>query len=159
MRHVLHVLAIALAVGSAGCEETQTCTLIACFHELRIRITSPTWTPGTYDITLQLEDARAHCQVVLPLLLDEQVDVDAGDASGMLGDCGEPIDGRSLATLDVERDLSITIGQQPEAVQVTLERDGALLLDDEFEPDYESYYPNGPNCGECTAGTLSIAIP
>lgn len=45
-----------------------------------------------------------------------------------------------------------------ESLTVQIARDDLVVVDERFEPSYETFEPNGPGCGTCTQGGDEVVI-
>ena len=72
---------------------------------------------------------------------------------------GDPAN--SVVELTAAEDVSIDFFDvNYEQLSIRVQRDDALLLDEEVTPVYQTSYPNGPDCGACsTSEPTSFTLP
>lgn len=123
-------------------EEPLVCTQIGCLDGFRIAIEPESGlAAGAYVFAIEIDGEVTTCQGSLPL-----------------GPCG--LDPSVICSSDAvtvgESGCAMAPGDQgfgellfqghPKRVKVTIQRDGEVLSDEEFAPQYRHLQPNGPAC-------------
>ncbi|MEM7155134.1 MAG: hypothetical protein AAF799_19965 [Myxococcota bacterium] len=162
----LRTLALLSAVpllGALACEQVLSCTDAGCGTLLSISIEGPArdLAAAVYDLELIVdgETLDASCELV-----DGDFACDPFDNPNPTGLRAEGVRGENDARFilirtsfdDHEED------ERPSTLQLSVWRDGDLVAERMLEPTYETYYPNGEQCGpECerTEELMPVVVP
>jgi hypothetical protein len=132
------------------------CTEMGCVSGYHVTLDPGAgWAPGRYTFDVTADGKHQRCTGALPLT----------------GDCGEPVlrcSGDDLAYID-ELNCggdpadhafgSIGLHAMPCAVHVTVTRDGTVVAEQAFTPDYRWIEVNGPGCGpRCLQDSDTLVI-
>jgi hypothetical protein len=132
---------------------------------------SGAWAPGTYELVLLVDGESASCALKVPAIPSPTSIVtgactsriglelapqppcagDAGDASA--GDAGCAAGAGALQQV-------LTLPETPAHVDLTLTRDGRMLLQQAIAFAYATVQPNGPSCAPtCHEATAVVDVP
>ncbi|HVH41761.1 MAG TPA: hypothetical protein VM925_05440 [Labilithrix sp.] len=142
-----------LPLAAMGCTASKTCTLLACGNS-GIRVDFTHVEPGTYVVDVVVDGTQTTCTATLPLKATEPTD-DACSAAGILltrSGSAMPAADQSIGGLQIQR-------ANANSVTVRVTRDGKLLHDATFSPNYVvTPGPNGPDCDpkECKGATFAL---
>jgi hypothetical protein len=137
------LLAASPLMGSCG-----GCTDAACAYTLSIDFVGQTsWDDGTWTIEVEESDTEVgSCSIELP----ESTSSSNISCSGQLS-----LHGQETRVGSVDTTYGFTGGQE---VTLTIRRNGEKVTQSTLEPNFERYYPNGPDCGgECWQATVQYA--
>jgi len=146
----------ALTVGLQGCG--QGCTEIGCSDQLSgtIKTADGTWPEGTYTSVITTEKGSYTCTLDVPADLGEIGQASCVPEGGWSmwveqdSDCTEEVDEDSATShctpIPDHYTVHFAIDDTPGAVTVQIERDGVVLGDEDFSPEYEKSQPNGKGC-------------
>jgi len=144
-------------MGSCG---GKGCTLIACANGLSINfVRQSSWQAGTWDIVLEESDARVgSCMIELP----ESTSSSGTSCSGELR-VDVSSDGSRIDSVYTYYDFTVGLTNPEDSfsrtVTLTIRRSGEKVTQSTLEPNFERYYPNGPDCGEgCWQATVQYAF-
>lgn len=150
-----------LALGLLGCEKTSThpgdriCTTIGCLNGLTVRLEPALTRAGQYKIAVTADGQATTCTGSLPLPACEQQAVTCtGPLAAQLtaSGCALPQAQHSFPELHLTG--------TPAQVQVSIQRDGAVVAEKTLTPAYKTSQPNGPDCEPiCTSASEVIPIP
>lgn len=134
------LLAAAALVGLQGCG----CGEVGCFSTATIVIDADKWPDGVYTATIEADGMLRTCT--------------ATHSAGLESDCGDSFDIGLTIGGEGEPATISTVGESAR-IRVVLERDGAPLLDETVEPDYDDFRPNGAFCGPtCSSARIDLAL-
>jgi hypothetical protein len=123
-------LATVVALLSA-CASDSSCDLVGCTDGLEIRAVSNEPLPaGRYDVTLTLGSQSGSCTAFVP-----------SSAGSTTCDAALPVSLYATAT-----EFVIGVHSDPSVVAVRVDHEDQTAGEAEFEPDYRTVHPNGPNC-------------
>lgn len=122
-------------------DSEKMCTQIGCTNELRVVLPEAlTKTPGMYRVAVKSRGEDATCEFTLPVTSCDQRPTCSDEeklVAGVSG-CASSAEDQMIGELYL-RDL-------PPEVALTIERDGAVVLEERFSPTYSSGQPNGEGC-------------
>ncbi len=129
------------AVSSPG---GKVCTQIGCLDGFRIALEPAGGMPaGAYTFAVEIDGALTTCEGSLPLAACEAgPSVTCSSDAVAIGESGCAMDPASQSFSDV----IFQAPNNPEAVKLTISRDGAVIGEGEFSPEYRRVQPNGPEC-------------
>jgi hypothetical protein len=171
MVRVAFLVFLGCVLGS--CLETHECTDIGCVDQANftIRTASGAWEAGEYSLSVTFDDVVHTCSFTLPDDLPAQGSLDALDCTPRLDAyiqqesmCMEYRNGDSVSQsctpIPDQYSLSGWFYGTPSTLAVSLERDGAELVEETHSLSYEESRPNGPECDPiCRQASVDIAIP
>lgn len=132
---------LGIAAAQAGCG-SKYCTELACESNLTFDFDGEYLPAGDYLVTVETSNGDASCE--LTVAADRSSDFDCS------GD------------VDVEPSVEdVVIYDTPETASLDITRDGDAVTSAEAEPDYEDYYPNGPDCDDeaCQVAFVTADLP
>ncbi|MCA9552086.1 MAG: hypothetical protein KC933_18745 [Myxococcales bacterium] len=144
--HVIAAFAF-LALGAAfvlpelgcGCDES------LCLDTTIIEVQADEWPDGQYVFTASAEGRTRTCTLELPVASGSTECWSADELEVAPGAAGVPLRVRFLGVV--------------ESVHFTLEKDGAVVLDTDLEPEKgEKWYPNGRFCGSCQSTQAAVSV-
>ena len=155
------VLLLALLAAGCGLE----CSEVGCGGGLGVQISTPdgAWPEGTYTLTLTADGQTSTCTLALDTPLapsdSRNFTCDRDTSAALSNERRSDEDGDVITNDLVPGRYRLTTGlpTQPDRVQVTLQRDDRTLLQGEATPDYEENEINGPGCGVCRQGAVTLA--
>jgi hypothetical protein len=173
------VFACALVLTFTGIQACgrHGCTDIGCSDQLSGTITTKdgTWSDGSYVITITADETSYQCSLQLPEDFPENGSLRTLQCQPELSDwshltfrqdtvCTETVtDNASSQSCDPIPDqytLSFGLEGTPEAVTIQVERDGAVLVEQDFIPSYKENQPNGKGCSPvCRQGAVEVQVP
>jgi hypothetical protein len=173
---MVRVLAfLLLPVLLSACVEAHSCTEIGCADAagVTIKTESGEWAPGVYTLDIAFDGAAHECSFTMPDDLPEVVgqlgeldcDTDLNAYFTPRYTCMEFIDSngarhQTCTPLERQFDLEVSTYGTPAALTVALELDGSVLVDEAHDLAYQTYYPNGPECGPaCRQANVVLTIP
>jgi len=161
-----------LTLGLQACR--LGCTDMGCSDQLSGVITTPTgaWPAGSYVITIATEDGSHTCSMNLPadlpgtnsdtyLPCDPELDYFRAPILTQIVECTE-VSPTTVSCAPVPGQYEVRWGIEgtPGTVAIRVERDGVVLADEDFSPDYEESRPNGKGCGPvCHTATADVVLP
>ncbi len=161
------LLATCLALVLIGCSASsapppagpgpgKVCTEMGCQSGLDIELVRPTgWPPGSYRITLRIDDKSASCEGNLPLEPCERGPTfRCSDASLSIAEsgCALPADQHAIGG------LSSTVTEASKA-SLVIEHQGALQATAQLTPVFQTVQPNGPGCEPvCQSASLRLTL-
>lgn len=131
----------------AGCaDDSESCTLIGCNDGFWVYVVAAEpLRDGTYDLELTLDGVAATCRHVI-----------ADGRAASAAECGGSSVVRSTASIhnngsppnnDAPNAFVIDIRDASARVTLRVLHDGAPLVEQSYEPTYQTVAPNGPECG------------
>jgi len=140
LRRRLAAAFLALAAGIVACSSGPECNQLACMTGLEIQVTSrELLAAGTYEITVELDGVSGACRIIFPRTTD-------------LSEC-DP--GLPVSVHWQSAGFILSVFTRAEAIGVTVHRDGELLGQGMFEPEYRTVQTDRSTC----APTCEIATP
>jgi hypothetical protein len=120
-------------MGSCG----RMCTTAGCGYTMTIYfVGEDSWEPGTWEISLEeSEELVGSCTIELP----ESTSSSGISCSGRLS-----LQGGDTRVDSVHTEYDFTDGRP---ITLTIRRNGEQVTQSTLEPNFERYYPNGPDCG------------
>lgn len=167
------VAALSIVLCTEGCGHS--CTLVGCQdgYAISFKTADGSWEPGDYVIDVEIDGKVEHCTYswdgsvspqgwaqVAPTCTGQLSAWFRSDAStstttgaGMYSSVATPIPGQFVQGLQ--------FSGTPKLVAVTILKDGALLAERSFTPQYQAYYPNGEGCDEapCMVASDDWVLP
>jgi hypothetical protein len=136
-----------LALGVGGCEGP-ACGEASCGDtvDITVKPQAGDWEPGSYSLQVKLDDNEQRtCNFVAPR------DVPASGSNGIDLGCVEETGDTfpvfvAIGSRKVENSLSIKVDGAPQMIDLTLTRDGQVVLQNVTQPVYAVSQPNGPEC-------------
>ena len=141
---VVRIALATVALAPAALQGCRVCHLMLVWSEVRVELESDDWPPGLYEIEASGHGQVAMCVITLPSSPDDPVSC-TGAATLELDDAGTRIDTFHARDFD------------PSSFVVAVLRDGELVAEEHFVPDYQVSEPNGPGCGETSTATLAMS--
>lgn len=142
----------------AACSSTGSCSQHPCPRDLELTIKSATWQAGNYRLDLAYDTVRLVCDVAIPV--PSTTDASGDDDAGTKPDYCKVLSGDpGQVELEFGSTLFVRIADLPETFRLTIHRDASLLADRNFAPNYNLFYANGRECGECKVAAEAISIP
>lgn len=131
----------------AGCaDDSESCTLAGCIDGFSLYlVAAEPLRDGTYDLELTLDGVAATCRHVI-----------ADGRAASAAECSRSSVVRSTASVhnngsppDIDAPNAFIIDILDASAVVTLRvlHDGAPLVEQSYEPAYQTVAPNGPECG------------
>ena len=129
---------------------------------MRVSTPDDTWPTGVYELTLTTDGHPRSCTLDLAEPLPP--------VGVVYFECSEPMSAllnNSLSyspkpgtstVVEGHHQIQAGVAGLPASVRVELRRDGQLLLDQQQAPAYQDNEVNGPGCGTCRQGTVSMTI-
>ena len=121
----------------------QACTTLGCTSGLELQLVRATpWPPGTYRITLRVDDKSTSCEGKLPLEpCDRGPTFRCTDASLSVAEsgCALPADQHAITGLSSK-------GTQAKKVSLAIEHQGSIQASAQLSPTFQTVQPNGPGC-------------
>lgn len=152
---------------SLGCGEQQgkihDCTTRDCGPSVSLELEATHWAPGEYVIFIETTALSFECRFTRGMTGSGGQAGGPAEVAGMVHRCaqvsGEPIE--PSPALHGDENVSIDfIEEYYDQLRIRVQRDGAVLLDDEVTPEYRTSYPNGPDCGACSnADPITLTVP
>lgn len=133
----------ALLVFLSGC----ACTEIGCEDSIEVVLVPAggTVVPGTYRMTVEHDDGVESCELV--------VDDECLNNNLCQGDCWLAYRSGSQLT------MTVVATSVPDSARIVIERDGVVVGDETFQPDYDRLQPNGRLCSPtCYQATETMMI-
>jgi hypothetical protein len=147
------VVSLLVSLVPWGCAETRQCTLLGCANE-GIDVDFVHTEVGTYSVDVTVDGTKTTCTATLPL--DSSASTyDACTAAGIFlrrSGSSLPADQQAIGGLKVT-------STEAKSITVKITRDGQVLHDATFAPDYVvTPGPNGPDCEpkECKAASFTL---
>lgn len=158
MRTLALAIATLLAAACGDREpDTRICTAIGCFDGLAIAIPGrsteapPALPEGHYELQLAYDGNIAVCQ-------------NDWSRTAITFSCSDPSLNSAVFDLGVPgqgpvRVLAQIEGRAPESLEIVLLLDGVIIASSNMTPDYDEYFPNGPECGgPCRQGAVEVEL-
>jgi hypothetical protein len=149
------LIALGLLAALPACEAFVSCTEVGCSSGLFVALTHDEPLPtGTYELTVDTDADTYACT------LEVVADADTcGDQPTCTTGCDE-LYAVSYATQDGYTTELTLFDEQPEQARLTLVDDaGDTWLDASVSPAYDTYYPNGEQCGgACTSARVDLPL-
>ncbi|MBK9002068.1 MAG: hypothetical protein IPM35_40600 [Myxococcales bacterium] len=144
------------AAPAAGQAPGKVCTEMGCQSGLDIELVRPTgWPPGSYRITLRIDDESASCEGKLPLEPCERGPTfHCSDASLSIAEsgCALPADQHAIGG------LTSTVTEASKA-SLVIEHQGALQATAQLTPAFQTVQPNGPGCEPvCQSASMRLTL-
>lgn len=139
-----------LLLLSCGDKDATLCTDIGCTDGLDIAFSPAFETAGEYLVTVEADALVITCTANLPLTED----LATCDADGVyLGTSGSALDESE------HRLTGLYLEAGPSTVRLVVTRDGETVVEAELSPTYQTYAPNGEECGPvCTYDSESVSV-
>ncbi|TVQ87237.1 MAG: hypothetical protein EA397_18130 [Deltaproteobacteria bacterium] len=131
------------SVACSGLSGGQVCTQIGCESGLTVEIEGiESWPAGDYVVRASVDGESVQCEGSIPLNPCDQ---------GYTFTCSDGVARISESGCDLpEREHGLShvhfLADAAREVSLRIERDGELLGEQTFEPSYETFQPNGPEC-------------
>ncbi len=147
------VVACAL-INGAACSIGHSCSEIGCVNGVDVRIAPDgnVWQDGDYVVELSLEGAVSSCAFSIPEDLPargQDTSLDCGYLS-QLAACREVRTSDAISQvcepIEGEYELRLTAWSEPSSLELTLTRDGDVVLEHSKKLVYRESTPNGPEC-------------
>jgi len=128
--------------------------MTSCNDELLVSLVAEgqVLTPGSYAIGWSIDGVDDDCSFVI-----------AADADACGGDppCAPSNDcDADFGFSSMPQFVVLAIAAAPEQFEITVLRDGDVVLESGFSPQYEDYYPNGSACPPvCAQSAAELALP
>lgn len=151
------------------------CTEMGCNDHLSgtIETADGTWSEGDYVITFTTEKGDHKCSMKLPDDFPSSgttanLPCEPGSWGGALleqdADCTEVFDDNSVSQsctpIPNKYTLRFGFAGTPDMVAIQIERDGVVLADETYDPDYEENQPNGKGCPPvCRQAEVALSLP
>jgi hypothetical protein len=146
------------AAALTACSSSGSCSQRPCPRDLELTIKSATWQAGYYQLDLAYDAVHLVCDIAIPVSSTPGAE-DAGAASGKPDYCRVMSGDPGQVDLEFGSTLFVRIADLPNRVHVIIHRDASLLADREFAPEYNVFFANGRECGECKVAAEAISIP
>lgn len=134
---------IALPAVAASCDGVGTaCTEIGCDDGITLTVTSASGlTAGVYSISVSGTGESTSCSITI--------------------DSGAQVTDTTCDLVDnTASSFTVVLHSAPEALTVTIDRDGTELGKEDLTPSYTTVQPNGPDCEPtCHQADASMQIP
>jgi hypothetical protein len=162
-------LALAGAAASACTLDGSGCTAKGCSDGATVDLVtaSGAWAPGTYEIVLLVDGESASCALKVPAM-PSPTSIVTGACTSSLGldlvpqaQCAaDAVVGTDCATGPGALQQVLTIPGTPASVDLTVTRDGRVLLQRAISFAYTTFQPNGPSCAPtCHVAGAVIDVP
>lgn len=144
-----------LALAAPGCDTiSHSCTTIGCADTLGVRVAAAhgALPPGTYDVTVELDGARAkvECFVESPPV---------NSSCSAIENAAVFLSTQAIVGVSGDLQLDLAVLATPSSVVVTVERDGSAVASQTLAPTYQTSRPNGPDCGPiCRQGGIIVEL-
>jgi hypothetical protein len=166
---------ILLGASVQGCRHY--CTEMACWDQLSgtIKTKDGTWSDGTYVITITADQTSHQCSMHLPddfpengsappLQCQPELDSLRGLVLEQGAVCSETVTENAVSEscdpIPGQYTLSFSLEGTPAAVTIQVERDGTVLVEQDFTPSYVESQPNGKGCPPvCSQGAVEMQVP
>lgn len=172
-RRVAPLVAGLAAIAVASRCTTKECTEIGCSDAFSIvaATADKSWAAGEYALALSVDGNEVSCAYTWPTTPPANggaLSVQCSPAVTLSvepeTECKETTHGdavsQSCTPIPGQFTQRLTIQGTPARVDVVLRRDGAVLGERSFTPQYQTWYPNGEDCGPaCRGDTQDWAIP
>jgi hypothetical protein len=147
-----------IATSLAACSSTSSCSEQPCPRDLELTIKSPTWQAGNYRLDIAYDAVHLVCDIAIPVPTTTPATGNAD--AGTKPDYCEVLAGNpGQVDLEFGSTLFVRLGDLPEAFDVTIHRDGVLVADRKFIPEYNVFRASDGECGECKVAAEAISIP
>lgn len=134
------VAVLALTTGLVACSSGPECNQLACMTGLEIHVTSrQLLAAGTYEIAVEIDGVSGSCRIIFPRTTE-------------VSEC-DP--GLPVSVHWQSAGFILSVFARAEAIGVTIRRDGELLGEGTFEPEYRTVQTDRSTC----APTCEIARP
>lgn len=165
---------VAVAVIAFGaCSEPSACTDVGCSDGVSFTLRPPGnhWDDGAYSLAVAFDGADYGCTFTVPDALPSTGSWQPLDCSPALQayltpevKCEEHKNGNSASQICTpipdQYYVQVSKDGTPTTLVVTLERDGAPLLNETRTLSYGSVQPNGPECGPtCHQASAEFDLP
>lgn len=119
----------------------KTCSQIGCYSELQIILPDALKkTPGAYRVAIKSRGEEASCEFNYPVTSCDERPACSDEKKLITG-----VSGCAMSASDQEiGDLQLS--DLPPEVELTIERDGEVVLEKKLTPEYTSSQPNGDGC-------------
>jgi hypothetical protein len=166
-------LALAGLAASACTLEGSGCTAKGCSDGATVDLvtTSGAWAAGTYELVLLVDGESASCALKVPAVPSPQ-NIVTGACTSSIGLVLSPqaqcaADAGDAASADAgcaagpgALEQVLTLPGMPVSVDLTLTRDGRMLLQQAIAFAYATVQPNGPSCAPtCHEATAVVDVP
>jgi hypothetical protein len=131
---------LALTTAVVACSSGPECNQLACATGLEIHVTSrQLLAAGTYEIAVELDAVSGSCRIIFPRTTE-------------LSECDS---GLPVSVHWQSAGFILSVFTRADAIAVTVHRDGELLGQGMFEPEYRTVQTDRSTC----APTCEIAEP
>jgi len=119
----------------------KTCSQIGCYSELQIILPDALKkTPGAYRVAIKSRGEEASCEFNYPVTSCDERPACSDEKKLITG-----VSGCAMSASDQEiGDLQLS--DLPPEVELTIERDGEVVIEKKLTPEYTSSQPNGDGC-------------
>lgn len=134
--------------GSSGCG------MLACEDRLRISLVAAAgvFDGGAYTLAWAVDGVEDGCGFVL-----------SGDATACDGDPPCTLEGDCNAEFGLAalpHFVLVDVVPAPQQFSLAVLRDGSVIAQTSFAPQYDIVYPNGPDCpGSCRVAAAALDVP
>ncbi len=136
-----------------GCE-LESCTVLGCGPALSVELGGGQQEPGEYEITITADGVETTCSATLPFASCElAVSCDRSDPGFSVLHSGCAL-GTDEHRLDGIEWYGAAAG--PEQISVEVRLDGTLIGSGSGAPAYDTFYPNGEDCGPACQQTDEV---
>jgi hypothetical protein len=157
------LLAAVLALGACSEDPSEeeggmACTTIGCVDGFAVEFTpNAGWPAGDYEFALVLDGDTTTCTGALPLPACGTSALTCTPASDRImiseSGCALAADAHGFAGFQINP-------PNPTAVNLTISRDGSVLVEQSWNPEYQTSQPNGPGCAPtCTSARDELTVP
>lgn len=151
-----------MATLMLSCSEPKVCTLIGCGPPLSVELQATDWVAGEYVVSIETSVRSFECRFTRGSAGAGGQAGAPAEIPGLVRHCDQVSGDPSEYAPEFwgDEDVTIDLERHYEQLRILVRRDGALLLDEELTPKYETYHPNGPDCGECrSAPPATLTLP
>lgn len=122
-------------------DSQKMCTQIGCTNDLRLLLPEElAKTPGSYRIAVKTRGEEASCEFTMPVTSCDQRPKCSNEEKLVAG-----VSGCALSAGE-QKIGELSLRDLPPEVALTIERDGAVVLEKTLSPTYTSAQPNGEGC-------------
>ena len=144
----------------AGCsDDSDHCTLAGCTNGFLIHlVAAEPLRDGTYDLEVTLDGVVTTCRHVI----EDGQEASAAECNrrSLMHSFATSYNGGALPNPDAPNAFVINLFDAAALVTLRVSRDGAPLVEQTYEPTYQTNTPNGPECGPIcnTAPSQELAL-
>lgn len=138
----------ALALNGTACDIAHSCTDIGCGSGVWATLTpqSGTWQEGQYTLVLTMDGRKQECTLRIP-----------NDSTTGYESCGGGVRMEFTSNVD-DFVLRVLVDSTPMALDLSLSRDGTVILAESPTLTYQESHPNGPDCGVCRSASVDLTV-